>query len=56
MQRVITLLGLTLAVLVGLAGAASAGGTAPKVPEPASMTLFAVGAGAVAFAKFRKRK
>ncbi len=56
MQRVISLLGLALVVLVGIAGAAYAGTVAPKVPEPASMTLLAVGAGAVALAKFRKRK
>ncbi len=55
MQRVMTLLGLMLVVLVGFAGAAYAG-TAPRVPEPASMSLLAVGAGAVAIAKFRKRK
>jgi len=55
MQRAITLLGLTLVVLVGLIDVACAG-TVVKAPEPASMTLLAVGTGVIAFVKFRKRK
>jgi len=56
MQSVTALLGLAVMVLLGLAGAAHAGATAATVPEPASMTVLAVGASMVAFVKFRNRK
>ena len=54
MRSVKSLLGLAVIVLLGLTGAAYAG--IVLVPEPASMTLLAVGAGVVAIVKFRKRK
>jgi hypothetical protein len=56
MQRIASLLGLAVIVVLGLAGTASAGGTVVLAPEPASLGLLAVGAGAVALIKFRKRK
>ena len=55
MRSGISLLGLAVILFLGLAGAAHAG-FATNTPEPASMTLLAVGAGAVALVKFRKRK
>jgi hypothetical protein len=56
MRRAAYFLGQTALVLLGLTGAAHAGGTLPPLPEPASITLLAVGAGAIALVKFRKRK
>lgn len=47
---------LTIVVLAALPGVAHAGLVAIPVPEPASMGLLAVGAGALALLKFRKRK
>jgi hypothetical protein len=55
MQRMASLFGLTAILLLGIVGAASAG-VVVKTPEPASMTLLAVGTGVVALIKFRKRK
>jgi hypothetical protein len=55
MRHVVALLGLTLLMFSALVGAAHAGAVV-KTPEPASMTVLAVGAGVVALVKFRKRK
>ena len=54
-----TILNAAIIALLGTlasAGAAVAGPAATQVPEPASLGLMAVGVGAVALYKFRRRK
>ena len=51
-----TQLGLGVAALVLTAGTAFAGQVTTPIPEPASMALLAVGAGALAVYRLRRRK
>jgi PEP-CTERM motif len=44
------------ALLIGLSGNAFAGLAPARVPEPATLTLLAVGFGGVAVARYFKRK
>lgn len=47
---------LSLAAVVGAISLPALAGTPTVLPEPATLSLLAVGAGALAIAKFRRRK
>ncbi len=56
MSYTLSILATALTVLIGISASAFAGGILTTVPEPATLTLLAVGFGGAAAVKYFKRK
>ena len=56
MSYTLSILATALTVLIGISGNAFAGATPIAVPEPATLTLLAIGFGGAAAVKYFKRK
>ncbi|MGA8758448.1 MAG: PEP-CTERM sorting domain-containing protein [Stellaceae bacterium] len=56
MSYTLSILATAMTVLVGMSGNAFAGIPATSVPEPATLTLLAIGFGGAAAVKYFKRK
>ena len=56
MPYALSILATALTMLIGISGSAFAGAVPVRVPEPATLTLLAIGFGGAAAVKYFKRK